>query len=292
MTKAAEWLLRDYKRVPTPKELAVSLAGFGITVVIAFIEDWRAADIIWAAWLASLLVGLSFYLVLTAGLIIDKARGKQLAADRGSSPGCLGAGSIGFIGLLAWLAGPGILRMVLASIAGLVLSSLIFTAAARRNETGPSEKEKPLRRGIAFIPAAVFMLFFFIGHFGGFHAGHAFFLSLLVPAELEVQAVIESFAGARELLFASFRGLLAVYWPYVAAVGVKSLFTYRDLLRAESKENSMILPYRNVVRIHLLIMVMAPAALANLGRPVMIIALFFFYFPIERVVGWARARRV
>jgi hypothetical protein len=234
-------------------------------------------------------------MVLTVGMVADRARGKQPAAGTGtekdSRPGCLGAGSIAFIGGLAWLVGPGILRSVLISFEVLVFTSLIFSAAVRKKNPGPDADKTQLQRAVLFLPTAAFLLFFFVGHFGGFHAVHAVFLSLLVPAELNIPIEIESFADGREYLFSSFRGLVTAYWPYVLSVGIKNIFTYRDLFKTESKGNSMILPYRNVVRIHLLIFVLAPVALAGLGRPVTIIALFFFYFPVERVAGWVRGRK-
>jgi len=54
-------MLFDTETVPTRKELLVDLAAFGGTVVVAVVQNWKAADIVWASWIASLLIGLSFF---------------------------------------------------------------------------------------------------------------------------------------------------------------------------------------------------------------------------------------
>jgi hypothetical protein len=195
------------------------------------------------------------------------------------------------MGFLAWLIGPGVVRTVLFVLVALDVAGLIFNAVFRKKRAVASDEEKPFIRVMLFIPTALYMFFFFVGHFGGFHAGHGFVLSLLVPVELQIPGDLDSLTGARNLFFSFFRVLLTAYWPYVLSVTVKSFFTYRKLFTDEAKENFMLLPYRNVVRIHLLIMVLAPVALAGLGKVVMIIALFFFYFPVERSVAWYRSRR-
>jgi hypothetical protein len=37
----------------------LDLAAFAGTVVVAVFQSWKAADIIWASWITSLLLGLS-----------------------------------------------------------------------------------------------------------------------------------------------------------------------------------------------------------------------------------------
>lgn len=281
-------LFEDLDTPPTWKELVFSLAAFTWTVIAAFIQDWKAADIVWAAWLASLLIGMSFFFVMIIKLMKDKARGIQLKAEEGSGPGCLGSASMAFMGLLAWLAGPGFLRMFLFCLIALTLITLLVNTLASKRKLG-LDPELPVIRVLIFIPTALYIFFFFLGHFGGFHLGHAFVLSLLVPLEVEVPGVLDSFAGARSMFFSFFKVLFLAYWPYVLSVAVVNFRPYRKALEDSSNSNYMLGPYKNVIRIHILIFVLAPLALAGLGKAVMLVVLFFFYFPVERSLAWFKA---
>lgn len=283
-------LFEDLDKPPDWKEITFSLIAFTGTVIAAFIEDWKAADIIWGSWLASLLVGMSFFFVLTFKLMKDKARGIHLKEEEGSGPGCLGSASVAFMGLLAWLAGPGPVRIVLICLIILVVIGILLNGLAPKRIFGLNP-DLPAIRVLIFIPTALFIFFFFLGHFGGFHAGHAFVLSLLVPLELEIPGTMDSLAGARDLFFSFFRVLFFAYWPYVLSVAVSSFNAYRKALADSEKTNYMILPYKNVIRIHILIFILAPLAMAGLGKAVMIVVLFFFYFPVERMVAWLRMRK-
>jgi hypothetical protein len=289
MTTKTREPLFDFDTPPTLKELVFSLIGFAVTVTFALIEDWKAADIVWAAWLSSLLVGLSFFFVMTFKIIRDKAKGIHLKEEEGSGPGCLGSASMAFMGLLAWLSGPGVVRIVLICIIVLDLFGIIANILAKKRILGLNP-ELPVIRVLLFIPTALFIFLFFLGHFGGFHAGHAFILGLLVPLELEIPGMIDSLAGVRSVFFSFFKVLFLTYWPYVISVAAASFRSYRKAL-ASSKKDYMIGPYKNVIRIHILIFILAPIAMAGLGKVVTIIVLFFFYFPVERTVAWFRKRK-
>jgi hypothetical protein len=289
MTTKSREPLFDFDTPPTRKELVFGLIGFAVTVTFALMEDWKAADIVWAAWLSSLLVGLSFFFVMTFKLLHDKAKGVRLKEEEGSGPGCLGSASIAFMGLLAWLSGPGVVRIVLICLIALDVAGIIANILAKKRIFGLNP-ELPVIRILLFIPTALFIFFFFLGHFGGFHAGHAFVLQFLVPLELEVPGTIDSLAGTRSVFFSFFKVLFLAYWPYVLSVATASFRSYHKALVSEKKDY-MTVPYRNVIRIHILIFILAPVAMAGLGRVVTIVVLFFFYFPVERAVAWFRARK-
>ena len=288
MAKKKTPLFEDFNTPPSLRELIVSLIAFALTVTVAFIQDWKAADIVWAAWLASLLIGMSFYFVMVFKLMKDKSKGIHLKEEEGSGPGCLGSASIAFMGLLAWLAGPGPVRIVLVVLIILNLICTILNGLAPKRRFGLNP-DLPVIRVLLFVPTAMFMFFFVLGHFGGCHAGHAFFLNFLVPLELEVPGDMNSLAGVREAFFSFFRVLFLNYWPYVLSVAVVSFNAYKRALDNSQNSNYMILPYKNVIRIHILIFVLAPLAMAGLGKAVMIIVLFFFYFPVERTIAWFKA---
>ena len=55
-------MLVDTETITTRKELLIDLAAFAATVAAAVVQGWKAADIVWASWVTSLLTGLSFHL--------------------------------------------------------------------------------------------------------------------------------------------------------------------------------------------------------------------------------------
>lgn len=281
-------LFDDIEVPPDRKEIITSLAAFALTVVVALFEDWKAADIVWASWLSSLLVGLSFYLIMTVKLLRDKSRGARLKEEEGSGPGCLGTAVFVFMGLIAWLAGPGLLRIGLICLMIIDCAGIFLNIAASKSLFGIDPENRTIRV-LLFIPTALFIFFFFLAHFGGFHLGHALFLSILVPPQIEIPGTMETLSGMRDA-FLSFLGLLFLaYWPYVLSVALSRFNAYRKALESNDKDY-MIGPYRAVIRIHILIFILAPIAMAGLGKAVMLTALFFFHFPIERTVAWLKTR--
>lgn len=288
--KKSNWFFDEFNRIPGWKELVSDLIAFVWIVIMAIVQDWKASDIVWAAWLASLLTGLLFFLAITVKMTLDKARGISMKEEKGSSPGCLGTGVLFFMIVLFLIAGPGFIRYVLVfliilDIAGITLNKLAARPDSRLNSG------RPVIKALAYAPAALFMFFFFLGHFGGFHAGHALFLGLLVPLEPDIPGTLDSLADARELFISFFRVMISQYWPYLLSVIVMNFNAYKTAVMSKDSGNNMILPYKNVVRIHILIFILAPLSMLGAGKIVLLTVLFFFYFPVEKTIAWYRSRK-
>ena len=288
--KKSSWFFDEFSRIPDWKELVFDLAAFIGIAIMAVIQDWKATDIVWAAWLSSLLTGLSFFLVIIIKITSDKVRGINTEEEKGSGPGCLGTGALFFMVILFLMAGPGFFRYVLVfliilDIAGITLNRLTGRAGSRLNSG------RPVIKILASMPSALFMFFFFLGHFGGFHAGHALFLGILVPPELDIPGTLDSLADARELFISFFRVLISEYWPYLLSVAVMNFSLYKAAIMSKDSGNNLILPYKNVIRIHILIFILAPLSMLGAGKIVLMTVLFFFYFPVEKTIAWNRRRR-
>jgi len=310
-------MLFDTETVPTRKELLVDLAAFGGTVVVAVVQNWKAADIVWASWIASLLIGLSFFLILSLKklrdytLAISEEESKGSPTWTGGNPGCLGLAVGALMALLAWLVGPGPARMTLCALVGLDVFALVITILAPRSWLGVS-LQRPIVRAFFYLPTALYLFFFFLMHFGGFHLGHAIFLGFFVPPEVgffvAADAVVgiseapvdvreawgamrEVLVGFREALGVFIGALILTYWPYILSVAVKSVEAYRAALLAQSKRgDEMILPYKNVIRVHLLIFALIPLAAFDSGIVMTIGVMVFFFFPVESLVAWFKSR--
>ena len=341
-------MMFDTKTVPTRNELLLDLAAFGGTAIAAIVQGWKAADIVWASWITSLVIGLSFFLILSIKKLRDytlaahpaeqdggvetlveatdaeaAAKGEEDGADADANAGseapkpmegnagCLFLAVAGLMALLAWFAGPGPVRIALLILVALDFVALVISILAPRGWLGVS-LGSPAVRTFVFLPTSLFIFFFCLMHFGGFHLGHAFFLSTFVPPEVGFEVAVEAVAapavepatmveawtnlrealvGVREASVVFLGLLILTYWPYIVSVAVKSFGAYREALLAKSRRgNEMLLPYKNVIRVHLLIFVLIPLATIDSGMALTMAVLVFFFFPVESVVAWAKNR--
>ena len=158
---------------------------------------------------------------------------------------------------------------------------------------GTGGKDAPLaaQAGLdaVFILGGLFLLGFFTVHFGMFHLVHSVFLSLFFP-------VLPGPAHGPSL--AMYWQVLRDYWPFVlvAAVAERAAFK-RPAAPAAKPDNAvtadaiarrknslggdgMMAPYKNVIRLHLLIFFFAFASIAKLdGFMIYAVVYAVYFFP-------------
>ncbi|MBL7077587.1 MAG: hypothetical protein ISS31_08950 [Kiritimatiellae bacterium] len=128
----------------------------------------------------------------------------------------------------------------------------------------------------------VFMLAFFTVHFGMFHYVHSVFLNGFFP-------LIEEGKGFPSLPVV-LTTALREYWPIVVATFVSRWtdFPFRQKVSL-SGQDTMMKPYANVIRMHLLIFVFAGLHAAGLSRYAVYPVLIAYFFPwgvmLRRVRG-------
>jgi hypothetical protein len=121
------------------------------------------------------------------------------------------------------------------------------------------------------------LLAFFTFHFGMFHFVHSVFLNMFFPLHGDPQG-FPNFARTVGVALAS-------YWPVVIA---SLISRYDDLGTAEaagSAKDGLSSPYKNVVRMHILIFVFAGLHAAGLSRYAIYPVLAAYFFP------WGALRR-
>lgn len=154
---------------------------------------------------------------------------------------------------------------------------LIVTGAwSDRAELAGEPRGPMLAGGAILLAGGLFMLAFFTVHFGMFHLVHSVFLNSFFPVATGKMAAPS---------FALYRQVFADYWPFVvvAAVAERQAFRLPDtaaapdlsvkaadvnrrLGRSKDGFTGMMAPYRNVVRLHLLIFLFAFAHFATLDN--------------------------
>lgn len=149
-----------------------------------------------------------------------------------------------------------------------------------------------LERGPIFLVGGLFLLGFFTFHFGLFHFVHSVFLNAFFPA-IPGTKVGPSFA-----LYAR---VLADYWPFVLVTAVAERQAFRRPEAAEeattsgkteggakrkhNPANNMMAPYRNVIRMHLLIFFFAGVSFLKLDSFVIYAVVYAVYFFPWRMLG-------
>jgi len=229
---------------PTPVRWAKAwpdALAFGGGLALAWFGGWQTKDLVWSLWLSSLLVGYAMivWMIFSPALLIATGAWRDRA---------------------------------------LVGSQPAGTAAAG---------------GSLLLVGGLFLLAFFTFHFGMFHFVHSAFLNMFFPMA----------PGRPQMpgpgLYAQ---VFAAYWPFVlvAAVAERKAFRWLgaavagpapdtavtpEAIAARKMKNAMqggmtgmMTPYRNVVRLHLLIFFFAFAHFAKLESFLVYVVVYAVYF--------------
>ena len=141
--------------------------------------------------------------------------------------------------------------------------------------------------GVLRLPLALFTLGFFTVHFLGFHWGHSVFLNQFFP-------LVETSGGPGGPIWWGELVGTAVgrYWPFLLATAVSRRGDFARSVRADPDRDEMLFqPYRNVVRMHLLIFVYAGLEAAGATGWFLYAVLLFYFFPLGALKEMVTGRR-
>jgi uncharacterized protein DUF6498 len=225
------------------------LLAFAAGLALAWRARWTTTDLVWSLWLSSLVVGYSMILWTILRPAVEIVRG-------------------------GWRDGP--LTVQLSS-----QRSLQSGAAA----------------GLLLV-GGLFLLAFFTVHFGGFHFVHSQFLALFFPIDVGT--------GARRGMvgMSTYLEVARRYWWFLpsAFLAERGAFVRtsspaeedrsvtaaailaRKVANASKSGSGMMAPYRNVVRMHLLIFFFAFAHFARLESFAVYAVVYAVYFFPWRLV--------
>jgi hypothetical protein len=217
----------------------IDALAFAGGLALAWFGEWQTKDLVWSLWLSSLLVGYA---------------------------------------MIVW--------MIFSPELGIALQ------AWTDRSTLPSPRAGLLAVGASanFI-GGLFLLAFFTVHFGMFHFGHSVFLSLFFP-------VLPGRNHGPSLML--YGQVLAAYWPFVLVAAVAERQAFRWPGSAEPPDTSvkaadiaarkarkaktgfgggdMMIPYKNVIRLHLLIFFFAGAHFVKLDSFLVYAVVYAVYF--------------
>ena len=157
----------------------------------------------------------------------------------------------------------------------LTIGRMMRSGTSKLAKEIPSEKARAVAPVLAVV-GGLFLLVFFTIHFGGFHWGHSIFLNTFFPIQGG-----ESLPGAPQPFTPDYLQVLKAGWWFIPLALIaerKKIFPPHDPL-SDTPENGLAAPYKNVIRLHLLIFFFASAYF--LGLPAFLIyavvyAVYFF----------------
>lgn len=189
--------------------------------------------------------------------------------------------------------------MIVWSIFG--TGAFIATKAWQDRGRVKGEGGKLAAGGAVLLVGGLFMLAFFTVHFGGFHFVHSVFLNVFFPVEPGTKG---------EPNLAIYAEVFRRYWWFLPAAAIAERAAFRlpdgepdetpdtsvkaaDVARRLAKPRKgltgMMAPYRNVVRLHLLIFFFAAAHFVRLDSFLIYAVVYAVYFFPWRLVGKGRA---
>lgn len=223
-------------------------------LALAWGFDWQTTDLVWSLWLSSLVVG---YAMIVWGIF----------------------GPAAFLGAKAW---------------------------QHRGELAGVPAGHAVLGGGALLVGGLFLLAFFTVHFGMFHYVHSVFLGSFFPVT----------EGPRPSQWATYAEVVRRYWIFLPVAFIAERQAFRlapqpppgppdtavtpEAIAARKARNAkknaamsgMMAPYRNVVRMHLLIFFFAAAHFARLENfAVYAVVYAVYFFPWRLVKKTARESR-
>ena len=214
--------------------------AFVIGLALAWQFQWETRDLVWSLWLSSFVIG---YAMIVWGIF-----------------------------------GPG--------------AEIARAAWRGRAELVGAPKMPAVAGGAVLLAGGLFLLAFFTVHFGGFHFVHSVFLNSFFP----VEPGTKSFPGP-----ALYWEVFLRYWWFLPAAAIAERSAFRmpsapsdppdttvtaEAIAARKARNTaaafgqvgMMAPYKNVVRLHLLIFFFAFAHFAKLDNFLVYAVVYAVYF--------------
>jgi hypothetical protein len=262
----------------------VDLLSFGAVVIFANYMEWTAKDLLWSLWISSLVIG---YSTLVLGLGANLVRGR-MADEQGSE-------NVNRNGKISGAEGAPLAVFFLIPIVAIFrfsIITLIFAVLAAISVTAAVIKYKREREGldndhflINFMlnfPAGLFLLIFFTIHFGGFHFVHSIFLNGMFPILNETpfgKTPGQTGFFFFDLIEVSFSN----YWLFIVASAASSFESIFKTMKGR-EINFMLEPYKNVVKMHLMIFVIAFAGMAGFYNFILYATLVLYFFPVGKMI--------
>ena len=130
-------------------------------------------------------------------------------------------------------------------------------------------------------PFSLFTLVFIFFHFSFFHFVHSVFLNQFFPNPLLNISPFPrgGIGGIVDQFFTTLGSAFFIYWPFVLTSAFSRFDIYAEALN--DKNAQMMTPYKNVARMHIMIIVFGFMTVAGLTSYALYLVLIFHFFPLN-----------
>jgi hypothetical protein len=264
------------------RDIIPGLLIFLLNLSLAIYEKWSVTDLIWSLWIASLTLGYAYILVAIVGMFI---RGEHAGLSRSVAKKVEIKQSVVGLNiflLLSLMFITGFSKITFGFFLLVTLSVLFGLNKEIKEKYGLTflpDNQHIISRFFINLPSAIFMLVFFSFHFVFFHFIHSIFLSGFFP--ILGSSPFENNPGDLGIYFLNLvKFNLHHFWIFIALSAVSRLGLYLNSFKSGAG-NVMFVPYKNVVRMHVTIFVLAFLSYAALADYVLYFVFIIYFLPVR-----------
>ena len=259
---------------------------FFINFVWAVYQNWSATDLVWSLWISSLVLGYAYILVSIFGTLFFGGDAGLPLPQKGKYTAQLSMVGMNVFFLFALLFISGFSKYTLYYFFLVVLSILFSLSREKKERLGLHflpDRETFFSRLIIQIPGILFILGFFTFHFTFFHFIHSIFLNGFFPILQE-----SPFGMTIDETIGYFIHLITIsldrYWVFILLSALSRFNLYTKSFK-EGNMNSMFVPYKNVVRMHLTIFLVAFLSVAEMSDYALYFIFVVYFLPVRDIIG-------
>ncbi len=273
------------------KDFFLGILFFLLNFAIAIHQQWSVTDLLWGLWISSLTLGYAYVLTAIAGMVI---RGDAHALYHGDTnkknpqpPAAVM--NVFFFLIVLFFSGLSWLTLIFFFLA--LTSVAVSLGRNIREKWGVNflpAPESAVGRFLIILPAAVFLLGFFSFHFIFFHFIHSIFLNGFFPL-IHQSPFGETLTGTIEYFQNIIQISASKYWMFILISGFSRLTLYSLAFTAGGAE-AMFLPYKNVVRMHLTIFILAFLSILGISRYALYFIFVIYFLPLRSLFGLFKSK--
>lgn len=247
-------------------------------------QQWSVTDLLWGLWISSLVLGYG-YIFISMFVSYFRLNRNALVQEENRRTDVLAPGIafnlmlflfIFFLSGFSWYS----LIMFLILLSSLVVSLNEETKKKWRIDFIP-HFPLPISLLLLSIPMALFTLSFFTVHFVGFHLAHSMILNEFFPLVERV----ESEDGFRDFI-EYVKNILQIsikrYWVFIGFSALSRLKLYG--YASEVPSGSFFMPYKNVLRMHITIILIAIMNMYQISNYVLYVVFIIYFLPVGDLV--------
>lgn len=274
------------------KEINLGIFFFLLNLALAIYQQWSVTDLLWGLWISSLTLGYAYILAAIAGMVIRRDAHVLYKGDTDQKNPQPPAAvmNIFFFLIVLFFSGLSLLTLIFFFLA--LVSVVISFGRNIREKFGLNflpTPETAVGRFLIILPAAVFLLGFFSFHFIFFHFIHSIFLNGFFP--LTQQSPFgETLTGTVGYFQNIIQLSVSQYWMFILISGFSRLSLYSRAFKAGGAE-VMLLPYKNVVRMHLTIFVLAFLSIFGISRYALYFIFVIYFLPLHLLFGLFKSKK-